>query len=111
MIDLDHSNRVLSLFLDCNTESKEVLLAQNNNHKYASLEVSLMQNMLEWLFPKTISIDLNDPDYMEEFVWWMHNRESEEIYKWAQIKGFAKTRGGGDVDETVKVTFDKKDVA
>jgi len=68
--------------------------------------------MLEWLLPKNIEIDLNDPEYMEEFVWWMHNRESEHIYQILKDEGFSRIRNDPkEVDETVGVTFDENELA
>ena len=67
--------------------------------------------MLEWLLPKHLEIDLNDPEYMEEFVWWMHNQESEHIYQILKDEGFSRIRNDPkEVDETVRVTFDENDL-
>jgi hypothetical protein len=48
---------------------------------------------------------------MEEFVWWMHNRESEHVFQWAIHNGYANGRDSNNqVDETIQLTFDKDDV-
>jgi len=48
---------------------------------------------------------------MEEFVWWMHNRESEEVYEYLKKEGYTKARGSlKDVDEIVGVTWEKQDL-
>ena len=86
-------------------------MSESTNRNKATLEISMMQNMLEWLLPNEIKMDLNDPDYMEEFVWWMHNRQSENLYEYLKIEGFAKTRGSlKDVDEIIGVSWDEKEL-
>ena len=99
------------MLVNCTKESQQIVINGSNDGDTAQrLELSIMQNQLEWLFPKGLEIDLGDADYMEEFVVWMQNRESEGLYALLQGLGLAEGRdrvGVQEIDETITVTYDE----